>query len=302
MPVRSWQSRAQACRGHRERLQAGTLDTAQCGAMRYEADVGLKDMLFGSGRGKTRIEKLTRRVTNQYTQSPDRYSAMEDLFKIAGSSWEKASKLPEGSPERAELEQQSDDALVALLHRFGMNASKSIDDEEEKGWLYQHLLKMDKAMINPIKAFCRDAEGVAWALRIVEDVANETEEWEIIDVLLEAHPPTYERDSNAKLQMLTHLKEIEDERVRAILIRYLDDPDENIRFFCIEALVQNAEEQAKDALVLHLDSPDEDSIRLRTRILDGLSDLGWDVSEHAALIRKHLDDEHAFDGKQLSRR
>ena len=35
-------------------------------------------MLFGAGRGKTRIEKLTRRVTNQYAQSPDRYGAMED--------------------------------------------------------------------------------------------------------------------------------------------------------------------------------------------------------------------------------
>ena len=227
---------------------------------------------------------------------------MEDLFKMAGSSWEKAAKLPEGSPERAELEQKSDDALVALLRRFGMNASKSIDDEEEKGWLYQRLLKMDKAMIDPIKAFCRDAEGVAWALRIVEDVANEAEEWEILDVLLEVHPPTYERDTSAKLQMLTHLKEIEDERVRAILIRYLDDPDENVRFFCIEALVHNAEEQAKDALVLHLDSPDEDSIRLRTRILDGLSDLGWDLSEHTALVNKHLDDEHRFDGKRLTRR
>jgi HEAT repeat protein len=259
-------------------------------------------MLFGSGRGKTRVEKLTRRVTNQYSQSPDRYAAMEDLLKLAASSGDKAQKLPEGAAERAALEQQSDDAYVALLKRFTMNSSKSIDDEEEKGWLYRRLTAVGKPMLGPIKSFCKDAEGIAWALRIVEDIANEAEEWEILDALLEVHPPEYERDSSAKLQMLTHLKEIEDERVRDILARYLADPDENVRFFCVEALINNAEEQSKDVLVEHLDTAAQDSVRMRSRILDGLADLGWDLSSHAAVIRKHLDDEHTFDGKRLSRR
>jgi HEAT repeat protein len=260
-------------------------------------------MLFGSGRGKTRIEKLTKRVTNQYSQSVDRYGAMEDLLKIAAQSGDKADKLADGSPERQELERKSDDAYVALLKRFTMNASKSIDDEEEKGWLYGRLSAVGKPMLRPIKRFCQDADGsIAWALRIVEDVANEREEWEILDALLEAHPPVYERDSSAKLQMLTHVKEIDDPRVREILINYLGDPDENVRFFCIEALIDNAEEEAKGALVAHLDSGEEDSVRLRSRILDGLSDLGWDLSEHAAVIRKHLDDEHVFDGTKLARR
>jgi hypothetical protein len=227
-------------------------------------------MLFGSGGGSSRIEKLTRRATNQFAQSADRYGAMEDLFKLASTSWDKSQKLPAGSPERAELERQSDAAYVGLLRRFSTNASKSIDDEEEKGWLYRRLTAIGKPILAPITTFCRDAEGIAWALRIVEDVANEAEEWVLIDVLLEVHPPVYERDSNAKLQMLTHLKEIEDERVREILVGHLDG--------------------------------DEDSVRLRSRILDGLSDVGWDLSEHAAVIRKHLDDEHAFDGKRLTRR
>ncbi|PRP97890.1 hypothetical protein ENSA5_31230 [Enhygromyxa salina] len=259
-------------------------------------------MLFGSGRGKTRVEKLTKRITNQYNQSVDRYGAMEDLLKLGAQSWEKAEKLAEGSPEREALERQSEDAYVALLKRFEMNASKSIDDEEEKGWLYNRLSAIGKPLLGPIKRFCKDADGIAWALRIVEDVANEREEWEILDALLEFHPPVYERDPSAKLQMLTHIKEIEDERVREILSSYLDDPDENVRFFCVDALITNAEEQAKGALIKHLDAAGEDSVRLCSRILDGFADLGWDLSEHAAVIRKHLDDDHAFDGKMLTRR
>src|SRR5262245_28301832 len=57
-------------------------ETCRSSAAEVEADlagrlVGLKDMLFGSG--KSRIEKLTKRVTNQYAQAVDRYGAMEDL-------------------------------------------------------------------------------------------------------------------------------------------------------------------------------------------------------------------------------
>ncbi|NVB39931.1 HEAT repeat domain-containing protein [Pseudenhygromyxa sp. WMMC2535] len=266
--------------------------------------MGLKDMFFGggSGRGKTRAERLTKRATNQYAQSADRYGAMEDLLGLAAKTWDKALKLPEGTPERLELERSADDAYVGVLKRFTTVASKTIDDEEEKGWLYRRLTAIGKPMLGPIKRFVVEAEGVAWALRIVEDVASEEEEWEILDALLEAHPPVYERDSSPKLQTLTHLKEIDDPRVREILSRYLEDPDESVRFFCVEALVDNAEVESLDALMSQLGKAEEDSVRLRARILDGLADLGWDVSAHAEVVRKHLDDEHSFDGARVKRR
>ncbi len=259
-------------------------------------------MLFGSGRGKSRVERLAKRVTNQYAQSVDRYDAMESLLKLAAETWTKAEKLPAGSPERRELEQQCDEAYVAVLKRFTMTASKTIDDEEEKGWLYRRLTALGKPILGPIEQFCRESEAIAWALRIVEDVASEEEEWAILETLLKAHPPAYERDSSAKLQMLTHIKEIDDPRVGEILARYLVDPDENVRFFCIEALIENGERESLEPLVEALINPVDESVRLRSRLLDGLADLGWDLSAYAAGIKKHLDDEHTFDGSKLRRR
>jgi HEAT repeat protein len=259
-------------------------------------------MLFGSGRSKGKVDRLTKRVTNQYAQAVDRYDAMESLMKLAADLWAKAEKLPEGSAERAELEAQIDEAYVATLKRFTMTASKTIDDEEEKGWLYRRLIAIGKPILRPITQFCRESESIAWALRIVEDVANEDEEWALIDTLLEIHPVGYERDSAAKLQMLTHVKEIDDPRVREILARYLRDPDENVRFFCIEALVENGELESREPLVAALINPEEDSVRLRSRMLDGLADLRWDVSASADAIHKVMDDEHRFDGKVVTRR
>lgn len=259
-------------------------------------------MLFGSGRSKGRVDRLGKRVLNQFAQAVDRYDAMESLIKLAADVWAKAEKLPEGSAERADLEAQIDEAYVATLKRFTMTASKTIDDEEEKGWLYRRLIAIGKPILRPITQFCRESESIAWALRIVEDVANEDEEWALIDALLEIHPVGYERDASAKLQMLTHIKEIDDPRVREILARYLADPDENVRFFCIEALIENGELESREALVEALLRPEEDSVRLRSRMLDGLADLRWDVSAHANAIYKIVDDEHRFDGKTVTRR
>ncbi len=270
--------------------------------------MGLKDFFFGGGSGsgksgrKSKIDKLTKRVTNQYAQSTERYGAMEDLLKHAVDCWDKAVRLPEGGEERLALEKKADDCYVGVLKRFTVVASKAIEDEEEKGWLYRRLTAIGKPMLAPIKRFVVDAEGIAWPLRIVEDVASEEEEWEILDALLEAHPPGYERDSSPKRQMLTHLKEIDDPRVRDILARYLVDTDEDIRFFCTEAMITNGEIESLEPLIRQLDNDEEESLRLRNRVLDGLSDLGWDLSEYAAVIRKHLDDDHAFDGTKLTRR
>ena len=59
-----------------------------------------------------------------------------------------------------------------------------------------------------------------------EDVSDESEEWALLDKLLEKHPPGYERDPSKKIQMLTHLSEIDDPKVPQTIVRYLGDDDE----------------------------------------------------------------------------
>jgi hypothetical protein len=118
--------------------------------------MGLMDLLFGSG--KSRIDKLTERITNR--RAVDRYGAMENLLELGAQTWE-AENLPDGSPERAALERESEDAYIALLRRFTMNAKNSIDDEEEKIWLYGRLSKIGKPMLAPIKRFCLETKAAS---------------------------------------------------------------------------------------------------------------------------------------------
>jgi hypothetical protein len=231
--------------------------------------VGLKDLFGGGGPKKSKIDKYVKVITNPYTQSADRYASMEKL-------------LADGT----------DEALVGLMKRFTCVATKSIEDEEEKGWVYRQLSGLGTKVLPALKQFCLESENVAWALRILEDVANEEQEWEVLDAMLERHPPEYARDPKTKLQILTHVAEIDDPHVVETLIKYLEDPDEGVRFFVVEQLVDIADERAKGPLVARLGNKDEDSIRLRTRLLDGLAALGWDVSEYQSIVTANLGNEH----------
>lgn len=241
--------------------------------------MGLKDLFSSSGRAKSRLDKWTKTATSPYTQSAERYAAMQNLIKDG-----------------------SDEAFFCVFKRFTVVSTKSIEDEEEKSWAYRELSGLGSKVLPAAKRFCVEAESVAWALRIIEDVADETQEWEILDELLKNHPPGYERAAAKKQQILTHLSEIDDPKVAQLLAGYVEDHDEGVRFFSIEQLVDIADESVKPAMLARLLNPEEDSLRLRTRILEGLAELGWDVSEHTDAIAKVIGQEHALQGGKIVRR
>jgi HEAT repeat protein len=160
------------------------------------------------------------------------------------------------------------------------------------------------------KAFCLSEEpllggrqpNIAWALRIIEDVADATQEWDLLQALLAKHPPEYSRYPTLKTQLLVHVAEIDDPRTVDILLGYLDDPDENVRFLAIESLLEIRDPRARPAFVARVCNPQEDSVRLRTRILDGLADLGWDVSDSIEVLSKNLGREHLLQAGKVVRR
>lgn len=241
--------------------------------------MGLSDFFSSTGRAKSRLDKHVKTATNPYTQSVDRYASMDALLK-------------DGSEE----------ALVGLFKRFTMVSTKSIEDEEEKGWVYRKLSGLGSKVLPSAKRFCLESDNIAWALRIVEDVADEDQEWDILDSLLERHPPGYERDPNKKKQILTHVAEIDDPKIVELLTRYLEDHDEGIRFLMVEQLIDIADEACLPALVERLDPQREDSLRIRTRVLDGLAKLGWDVSPYVSKISKSIGHEHALSGGKVVHR
>src|SRR5881227_1639765 len=111
--------------------------------------------IFGGGKG--RIAKHIARAKNKHAQSADRFSSLEAL-------------RDDGSPE----------AVEGLLARFTISYDKSIEDEQEKQWVFDELVKMGSTILPSLQKHLRSAESISWGLKVLTDVAGKDEAWPIL--------------------------------------------------------------------------------------------------------------------------
>jgi thioredoxin-like negative regulator of GroEL len=227
--------------------------------------MGFLDM-FGGGKG--RLGKHIARAKNKDAQSADRFSSLEAL-------------RDDGSPE----------AVEGLLTRFTIRYDKSIEDEQEKQWVFDELVKMGSHILPSLQKHLRSAESISWGLKVLTEIASKEEAWPILGDLCERNDNTYTRDPSKKIQLLHDLGEASDPRAVKALVPYLTDMDEGVRFVTVEALLRHKDpETAREPLLVLLTNEKEESRRIKKRILDGFADLGWDVKGYSGTVEKMLDD------------
>lgn len=237
--------------------------------------MGLLDIFLSKEKRDERSRsKNAQRAINKYAQSPDRLKALEAL-----------------------ADDGSDEALFGLLRRFGMTYDKSIEDEQEKEWVFEVLVGKGAAAIPAIKRYLFSADSVAWPLRVLDKVAEKDQEIAILEEVLARHEPGYERDPTKKMQLLAHLGGLKHGRAAALAVPYLKDMDESVRFAAVEAaLHQKDEATVKGALLELFGSAEEDSLRIRLRIAESIAELGWAVpADVRASVEAKLPEVWALD-------
>jgi len=236
--------------------------------------MGVFDLFSKDGRRQHALAKNVSRATNKLAQSPDRMKALQALRE-------------DGSAE----------ALYGMLRRFGIMYDKSIDDEMEKEWLFDVLAEKGPTIIPSIKKYLLTADSISWPLRLLDRVvSSKEEELEILKEVLARHEPGYERDPTKKIQLINHLAAIKDGRVPPLVVPYLADMDEGVRYAAVEALVRHKDEEAgREHLLQHFISDDEESLRIRIQIADGFAELGWLVKGFRGEFEKKLPEQFQLD-------
>jgi HEAT repeat protein len=235
--------------------------------------MGVFSLLTKEGGGERALRRNIRRAGNKYAQSPDRMKALQAL-RDDGSS----------------------DALYGLLRRFGVMYDKTIEDEQEKEWVFEILVEKGASILPSLKRYLFSADSISWPLRLLDKVANREQELEILKEVLERHEPGYERDPTKKIQLLNQLAAFKDPRVPPLLLPYLGDMDEGVRYTAVEALVRHGDEAAtREPLLELLVSDKEESLRIRIRIAEGFADLGWLVKGHRDAAEKRLPEQFQLD-------
>jgi len=235
--------------------------------------MGILDLFSKQGRVERSRASNIKGALNKYAQSADRFKNLQAL-----------------------RDDGSEEALYGLLRRFGMMYDKTIDDEQEKDWVFEVLSEKGVTILPSLKKYLAAADSISWPLRLLDKVADRETELAMLSEILLRHEPGYERDPTKKIQLLNHLASIKDKRVPPLVAPYLKDMDEGVRYAAVEALVRQGDEAAAVGPLLdQFAEAGEDSLRVRLQVAEGFADLGWKVpnepAERLEAVKKLLPDQ-----------
>ena len=230
--------------------------------------------MFGLFSRTKSIKRTTDKALNKFGQSIERIHAMEKL-----------------------LNDGSDESLYTLVRRFSFNCHKTIEDEQEKQWVYETLSKQGQAVIVPLCRFIQSNDSITYPLRVLENVVPEDQILTIIDELLEKEPVGYTRHTNKRVQLLDWIGELEmisPQNSTDRIIPYLEDFDESIRFAAVNAIkhrmTPDIEKQLVPPLIQAMTRTSEESLRIKIHIAEILVENNSDLRLHVQQITPLLTD------------
>ncbi len=244
--------------------------------------MGLFDFLKSGARQDSsgaksdrKLDSLIRSASDKRAQQYDRDDALRKLIAI-------------GTAEAAE----------GLLKRFSVKVDPSITDEDEKQLAYEGIVAIGQglkgehaedekaalrsAVVEYSRNYCRTAENLTWALKVLRALqADDEYEAELLD-LLTAHDTEYTRNVEPKVNLLGAIEALRGENARKAVEAYLGDVNETVRFHAVHTLFEQGDVAAIPSLVAMLG--EEESVRIKNKVADGFVRLGWRVPNelHAA--------------------
>lgn len=229
--------------------------------------------LSKEGREQRSRKRNIARAANKFLQSADRFKALQGL-------------ADDGSPE----------ATYGLLRRFGVMYDKSIEDEQEKEWVFDVLVSKGAAILPEVERYLASAGSISWPLRLLSKIADQEQELATVSRVLERHEPGYERDPTKKIQLLNHISGLKDARVADLAAPYLADMDEGVRYAAAEALLRQGNETlACERLIAHFAEQGDESLRVRLLIADGFAERGWVIKTRRTEVQARLPEQFTID-------
>src|SRR5262249_26019084 len=139
------------------------------------------------------------------------------------------------------------------------------------------------------------AESLAWPMKITKALVDDAEYVDELLRWLAKWDTEYSKFVDPKVQILAALEEHKHPRIREEVERFLEDVNEPARFHAAATLLAQDDRAVAPALARLV--ADEESVRVRTKVAEGLASRAWPLGEDArAAVRGVLPPAYALDG------
>jgi HEAT repeat protein len=193
---------------------------------------------------------------------------------------------------------ESGPAATVLLKRFDWMLDPSITDQEEKETCVRGIVAAGEAALGPVRNYCKKAESIMWPLKVLKGIVPSESLAEELLELLDQYDTEYVRNVEPKVQLITELGHHKSDDVRIALEPFLQDASEPVRFATVTSVFELGDSASVPGLVAALAA--EESQRIKNRIAQRLSELGWSVPEElSAELRAALPPGYRLDGNKV---
>lgn len=185
------------------------------------------------------------------------------------------------------------EALRALLDRFTIAVSPSVEDEQEKQEVCDWLVAAGAASVAPLEDFLKTERNVYWPLVALRRILPRSRYADRIAELLNhfwENPPA---SPEPLVQLIRAVEDVEHEEMAGIVGRFLDDMDDDVVLAAADFFFARPEEVGRE-LVLKCYVEIEDRARVRAGILDGLARHGWSVTGFRPAVEESLPEGYSL--------
>lgn len=216
------------------------------------------------GSPEKQIERLRKKVKEPHGDASVRENAAARLYEMG-----------------------TEPAIRALLERFTITVSPSVQDEREKQDIYNWIVALGRTAVPPLIDFIKTERAVHWPARILQgilDPAEQAEEFERILDFMWKNPPA---SAIPKNQLIRMLGDVHSPELQKTISKFLADDDDDARLAAVHYLMEQPEEEAREPILeCYLDS--EDRPRVRMRILERFMEKGWSVRGFRPAVEESL--------------
>ncbi len=237
--------------------------------------------LFGSksGPSERQIARGMKQATQPHGDAGVRLAAME---RLAG--W------------------KTEAAAAALLRRFTMQVPQASMDHEEKQYAVRLLVDMGQMAVGPILQFLISESEVTWPLHALRELLPAQEFTDTIQGILDKLAGSYTRWPEAKKVMIENLSEEAFPHLKDIILRYLDDEDDDVCIAAIDYLARCGDDDVREHLLKVFLEAGDLRPRVRGRILDHFCEREWPVKGYRKRMEEAIADPFYLTSKGTVKR
>jgi HEAT repeat protein len=152
-----------------------------------------------------KIRKLRKKVKEPHGDASVRQNASQRLFEMG-----------------------TEPAIRALMDRFTISVSPSVQDDAEKQEVFTWLVSLGHEAVPPLLSFLKNERAVYWPARVLREVLDGDELAERFGEILQFHWENPPASAFPKAQIIRSMEGIVSERLVEAVQLFLDDEDDDV--------------------------------------------------------------------------